>query len=91
MTRNIIKDERAVSWVLGVAVICILLMPVVYFPLDYAWDQVEATITGGYTFTGATANALMVVEIIINYICVFGLIFTVNWAIVQAKSRGYQP
>lgn len=88
--RSFIKDQRAIGWVIGVAVISIFLIPVVYFPLDYAWDQVYVAIVGSYTFTGATASAITVVQLIISYLCVFGLIFTVNWAIVQAKARSYQ-
>ena len=78
------------SWVIGVAIISIFLMPIVYFPVDYAWDAVYVAITADYTFTGATANAIMVVQLIISYLCVFSLIFTINWAIVQAKSRSYE-
>lgn len=79
-----------VAWVIGVAIISIVLMPFVYFPLDYAWDMTLQAITADYTFTGVTASALTVVELIISYLCAFGLLITINWAIVQAKARSYQ-
>lgn len=84
------RDRRGVAWVLGVAVLGVLLMPVVYFPLSYAWDQLYALVTDGYVFTGVYANALMVVQIIISYLLAFSLLFIVNWAVVQAKARRYQ-
>lgn len=89
--RSFIKDERAIGWVLGVAIIAILLMPVVYFPLDYAWDLVFLQITGDYTFTGTIGLAVDTVRIIINYLLVFGLLIVINWAVVQAKARSYSP
>lgn len=79
-----------VSWVIGVAIISIFLMPIVYFPVDYAWDAVYVAIVADYTFTGATANAITVVQLIISYLCIFGLLFTINWAIVQAKAKSYE-
>jgi hypothetical protein len=85
--RRFREDRRGVAWVVGVAVISILLMPVVYYPLDYAWDVVFYSVTGGYVFTGTTASAVTFVKVIINYLIVFGLLFTINWAIVQAKAR----
>jgi len=78
-----------VGWVLGVAVISVLLMPVVYYPLDVAWDTVFYAVTDSYTFTGTTASAITFVQIIIDYLCIFGLLFIVNWSIVQAKARRY--
>jgi hypothetical protein len=89
--RSFRRDQRALAWVLGVAVIAILLMPIVYFPLDYAWDQVYVSIVGDYTFTGSTALAVTVVQFILSYLCAFGLLFVVNWAIVQAKAGRYNP
>ena len=79
-----------VSWVIGVAILSIFLMPIVYFPLDYAWDAVYVAIVADYTFTGATASAITVVQLIISYLCIFGLLFTINWAIVQAKAKSYE-
>jgi hypothetical protein len=78
-----------VAWVIACAILSIIVMPFIYFPLDYAWDVVYANITAGYTFTGTTALALTVVQLIISYLCAFGLIFTINWAIVQARVRSY--
>ncbi|MFA5366127.1 MAG: hypothetical protein WC325_13175 [Candidatus Bathyarchaeia archaeon] len=91
MLRKLKNDKSGVGWVLGVAILCLLFMPVVYFPLSYAWDNVYAVFTGSYVFTGITASALTVVELIIDYLLVFGLLFTINWAIVQAKSKRYSP
>jgi hypothetical protein len=84
------KDKSGVGWVLGVAVLSILLMPFVYFPLSYAWDQVCLFITDSYVFTGVYANALNVVKFLISYLLVFGFLFTINWAIVNSKARRYQ-
>lgn len=78
-----------VSWVIGCAIISVVLMPIIYFPLDYAWDQLLVTISAQYTFTGATANAITIVQLIISYLCAFGLLFTIAWAIIQAKARSY--
>jgi hypothetical protein len=85
--KKLLHDNSGVGWVIGVAVISILLMPVVYYPLDSAWDSVFYSVTGNYVFTGSTASAVTFVQVIINYLLVFGLLFTVNWAIVQAKAR----
>ena len=74
--RRFREDRRGVAWVVGVAVISILLMPVVYYPLDYAWDVVFYSVTGGYVFTGTTASAVKFVQVLINYLIVFGLLFT---------------
>ncbi len=88
--KKFLSDRRGVAWVYGVAVISILLMPIVYFPLDVAWDAIFESVTGSYVFTGSTASAITFVQVIINYLLVFGLLFTINWAIVQAKARRYQ-
>jgi hypothetical protein len=85
------NDKRGIAWVLGVAVLSILLMPFVYFPLSYAWDQFYVAVTDSYVFTGVYANAIRVVQIIISYLVVFGLFYTINWAIVNAKARRYSP
>ena len=90
MFQKLRNDKSGVGWVLGVAVLSILLMPIVYFPLSYTWDQVYSAITAGYVFTGVTANALQVVQIIISYLMIFSLLFTINWAIVNAKAKRYQ-
>lgn len=88
--RKFRNDCRGVGWVIGVAVISILLMPIVYYPLDAAWDAVFVAVTGGYTFTGTTAFAISFVQVVINYLVIFGLIFVINWSIVQAKARRFQ-
>jgi Ni,Fe-hydrogenase I cytochrome b subunit len=85
------NDNRGVGWVIGVAVISILFLPFVYFPLSYTWDQFYAVVSDGYVFTGVYASAIRVVQIIISYLLVFSLLFVVNWAIVQAKARRYNP
>lgn len=87
--RSFRRDQKGLAWVIGVALISIFFIPVVYFPLDYAWDQVYATITGDYVFTGSIALAITAVQIIVSYLVVFGLLFTINWAIVQAKAGRY--
>ena len=89
--RNFRRDQRGLAWVIGVALLAIAFMPVIYFPLDYTWDQVYAAIAGDYTFTGATASSVTVVQFIISYMLAFGLLFVVNWAIVQAKAGRYNP
>lgn len=89
--RSLRRNNSGVGWVLGVAVLSILIMPVVYFPLDMAWDQVYYTITDSYTFTGSFASAITVVQVIISYLVPFGLLYTVAWAIIQAKARKYAP
>jgi hypothetical protein len=89
--RDFRSNRRGIAWALGVAVLSILLMPIVYFPLSVAWDNVYYAVTDGYVFTGTTASAITVVQVIISYLIVFGLLFTINWAIVQAKARRYQP
>ena len=83
------NDKRGVGWVLGVAVLSILFMPLVYFPLSYTWDQVCLYITGAYIFTGVYASSLLVVKFIISYLVVFGFFFTIAWAITNAKARRY--
>lgn len=80
-----------VAWVIGAALITIVFLPVVYFPLDYAWDALETVILGEYTFIGVTAYALTAVELIIDYLMIFSLLIVVNWAIVQSKARSYEP
>jgi hypothetical protein len=85
------NDKRGIGWVLGVAVLSILFLPIIYFPLNYAWDQLYGVITDGYTFTGVTAQAVTVVQLVISYLMAFSIFFTINWAIVQAKSQRYNP
>lgn len=89
MLKRIAVNNYGVGWVFGVAFIALLVMPVIYFPLSYTWDQVSEMILGEYVFTGAYANSLMVVQVIISYLTAFGLLFVINWAIVQAKARRY--
>lgn len=89
--RNWHRNQQGLAWVIGIAIIAILFMPIVYFPLDYAWDVVYISIVGDYVFTGSTASAIVMVQFIISYMLAFGLIFVVNWAIVQAKSGRYNP
>lgn len=88
---SIVNDNSGIAWVLGVAVLSILLMPLVYFPLSYTWDQFSELVYGEYVFTGVYAASIRVVQVIISYLLAFGLLFTINWAIVQAKARRYQP
>lgn len=83
------SDQRAIGWVFGVAVIALGLMALIYFPLRYAWDQICLWIIGTYTFSGMIAAAYTVVTLIITYMLVFGVVFLVNWMIVQAKARSY--
>lgn len=89
MLKRIAANNNGVGWVFGVAFIALLVMPVIYFPLSYTWDQLSEMILGEYVFTGAYANSLMVVQVIISYLTAFGLLFVINWAIVQAKARRY--
>lgn len=90
MLKKLRSDRRGVGWVLGVAVLSIVFMPVIYFPLCYAWDNMLVVFTSNYTFTGVTANVITIVRMLIAYMLVFGVLFTINWAIVQAKMRRYQ-
>lgn len=85
------NDQRGIAWVIGVAVISILLMPIVYYPFSAAWDSVYYAVTDGYVFTGTTASAITFVRVVISYLIIFGLLFTINWAIVQAKAKRYNP
>lgn len=89
--RSLRRNNSGVGWVLGVAVLSIIIMPVIYFPMSYAYDQVYYQIAGDYTFTGAFVNAILVVQILLNYTIIFGLFYTVAWAIIQAKARKYSP
>jgi hypothetical protein len=84
------NDKKGIAWVLGMAIISICFLPIIYFPLSYAFDQVYTVIVGEYTFTGVTAQAITVVQLILSYLMGFAMIFTVNWAIVQAKSKRYE-
>lgn len=89
--RKFRSNQQGVAWVIGVAVISLLLTPVVYYPLDVAWNSVFYSITDNYVFTGTTASAITFAQVVISYLAVFSLLFTVNWAIVQAKSKRYAP
>ena len=90
MLKRLRSNRSGSSYVLGIAILSIAFTPVMYFPLSYAWDQAYTVITANYTFTGVTASALTVVQFIISYMLIFGIIFTINWAVVQAKQRRYQ-
>lgn len=83
------NDKRGIAWVLGTAVVSLFIMPIIYFPLSYAWDQVYAAITSGYTFTGTSALAITAVQMILSYLMAFGVLFTIVWASVQAKKSRY--
>lgn len=81
------SNRNGIAWIIGVALLSIALMPVVYFPLDYAWDQTYAAVAETYTFTGTYALSITAVQFIISYLVVFGLLFTIAWAITNAKSK----
>lgn len=85
------RDQKGIAWVIGVFVITLALMPVVFFPMQLAWDQVEGAITDNYTFTGSMASSFVVVNVTINYILVFGIIYSIAWAITNAKAKKYEP
>jgi hypothetical protein len=84
------NDKRGVGWILGLALLAILFLPVIYFPLNFAWDQLYGVIAAEYVFTGVTAQAITVVQVIISYMMAFALLITINWAIVQSKSKRYE-
>jgi uncharacterized integral membrane protein len=84
------NDRQGIAWVVGVAVISICLTPVIYFPLSMAWDNVSDAVTESYTFTGTAASAVTAVGLIISYLAIFSLIFTVAWAITNAKKQRYE-
>jgi hypothetical protein len=84
------NDQKGIGWVLGVAIISIAFLPVIYFPLNYAWDQLYGVIAASYTFTGVTAQAIIVVQVIISYLMAFSMFFTIIWSIIQAKARKYE-
>jgi hypothetical protein len=84
------NSRSGVGWVIGVALISVVLAPFVWFPLAYAWDQVYANVVGSYTFTGDYVYAIAIVQVFVSYIIVFTLIATVMWAIIQAKARKFE-
>jgi hypothetical protein len=88
--KRFIKDQNGVGWVLGVAVISLVFTPFLYFPLSYAWDQFYGVVAASYTFTGVTAQAIIVVRLIIYYLAAFSVFIIIGWAIVQAKSKRYE-
>jgi hypothetical protein len=90
MLNNFRSNRKGIAWVIGTAIISLFLMPFVYFPLSMAWDQTSTAITGAYVFTGSAASALVVVQFIISYALVFGLVFTIAWAITNAKAKRYE-
>jgi ABC-type sulfate transport system permease subunit len=89
--RSFKNNRQGIAWVIGVAFLSVALMPVVYFPLSMAWDQTYAAVSEAYVFTGIYVNVITVVQFIISYVLVFGLLFTIAWAITNAKSRRYDP
>jgi hypothetical protein len=90
MMKRFRNNRKGIAWVIGTAVLSLFLMPVVYFPLSMAWDQTATAITGTYEFTGSAASALIVVQFIISYALIFGLLFTIAWAITNAKAKRYE-
>jgi len=84
------NDQRGIGWVIGMAVLAILFLPVIYFPLNYAWDQLYGIIIGQYTFTGTAAEAINVVQLIISYLMAFAMFTIVYWSIIQAKAKRYE-
>jgi hypothetical protein len=68
----------------------LVLMPVVYFPLSYAWDHLYVYIAGTYTFTGDSASAITAIKLIISYMLALGVIFFLNWMIVNSKAQQYE-
>jgi hypothetical protein len=89
--RRFRNDEKGIGWVIGTAVLSILFLPFIFFPLNYAWDQLCGIIEADYTFVGNAALALICVKLIISYLMSLGLFATVIWSIVQAKARKYSP
>ena len=87
--KGFIKNTSGLAWVWAVAVLCVLLMPVIYFPLSYVFDHLYAYITGSYTFTGDTAYGLSAIKLIISFLLFIGVVIVINWSIVQAKAQSY--
>ena len=89
LTKNFRADTKGLAWIWAMGAIFIILGAIVYFPLSYAWDHVYVAIVGNYTFTGNTASGLSVIQLIISYLLAFGILFTINWMIVNSKAENY--
>ena len=87
--RNFRKNQSGLAWIWAVALLSLILMPIIYFPLSYVFDHLYATITGSYTFTGDTAYGLAAIKMIISFLLFIGVLIVINWAIVQSKASSY--
>jgi hypothetical protein len=88
--RNVIRDKSGLAWIWAISIISLALGAVVYFPLSYVWEHLYAYIIGDYTFVGDTYYGLVAMNFILSYLLAFGLVFTINWAIVNAKASSYE-
>lgn len=62
-------------------------MPIIVWPLNYVLTTLEENL--GFTFTGADAFALQVINICTGYVLFFVLIATVFWVLTQSKAERY--
>ena len=89
MRKGFIQNKSALAYVWAMGALAIGLNVAVYFPLSYAFEHVYALIVGSYQFTGDTALGLAAISFICSSLLAIGLIFTINWAFVNAKASQY--
>jgi hypothetical protein len=87
--RELKTNKQGIAYVIGVAFLSVVFMPFVYFPLSMAWDQLYTAITGDYVFTGVFVPVITVVRLFISYLLIFALLFTIAWALTNAKKKRY--
>jgi hypothetical protein len=83
------NDKRGGAWQWTVFLLSFILTAVIYYPMNAAWEAVSTLILAGYTFTGTTAYAITFVQLVITYLCIFGLFYLIVWLWVNSKADPY--
>ena len=86
-SKNLKDDKQGLAWIWIVGFfLTIPMCALIYFVLDYPFDIIVETVLPIYTYTGFMASAMTAVEVIIDYLLAFVVIFAVLWVVINAKS-----
>lgn len=80
-------DKRGLAWIWIVGFgLTFPFCAVVYWALDYPFDLISEVALGVYTFEGTMAYAWDASRLVISYLLVFVVIFTVLWVVQNSKA-----
>lgn len=84
------KNKRGLAYIWIVAVCTIAFMPVVYWIMNVLLDSIAISVFSMTTFSGATADAWLLVKTLITFLMGICLFIILLWAIVNAKAQSYE-